>query len=282
MSMTTSLEHGSLSHPEHTILLHDVLHQLQQRINKEQFDTWFRGFGLARVDGTEAVFSVPNGFLRDWITRNYLDHVKSAVDAVAPRPTLRVSVAVAGTEVAGNDIEEPLDDVPARAENGRCAATPRLAREPVRDSELIAAPVEPVLPVDSCAVDSRSAAKDRSPVGSLRGDCPLNESYTFDEFIVGPCNRLAHATGLAIAANPGRAYNPFFVHGRVGLGKTHLLQAICHAILRSHPSSRVVYLSCEEFTNRFIDNLQNRSLPVFRDYHRSADVLVIEDVYFIS
>jgi len=100
--------------------------------------------------------------------------------------------------------------------------------------------------------------------------------------MVGPCNRLAHAAALAIGANPGRAYNPFFVHGKVGLGKTHLLQAICHTIVRAQPNCRVLYLSCEEFTNRFIDSIQNRTLSQFREYHRSADMLVIDDVEFLA
>ncbi len=112
--------------------------------------------------------------------------------------------------------------------------------------------------------------------------CELNRNYTFDQFVVGPCNRLSHAAALAVGDNPGRAYNPLFVHGNVGLGKTHLLQAICHEIRRKDENSRVLYLSCEDFTNRFINAIQNNRLDDFRNLHRTADVLVIDDIQFLA
>lgn len=111
---------------------------------------------------------------------------------------------------------------------------------------------------------------------------PLNPNYTFDRFVVGPCNRLAHASALAIGENPGHAYNPLFVHGNVGLGKTHLLQAICHTVLRRDPNARVLYMSCEDFTNSYIQAIQAHQIDNFRDYHRGADVLVIDDVQFLA
>ncbi|MDA0372142.1 MAG: chromosomal replication initiator protein DnaA [Planctomycetota bacterium] len=110
----------------------------------------------------------------------------------------------------------------------------------------------------------------------------LNRSYTFDQFVVGPCNRLSHAAALAVAENPGRAYNPLFIHGNVGLGKTHLLQAICHEIRRKNERARVLYLSCEEFTNRFIHAIQSGRLDEFRELHRSVDVLVVDDIQFLA
>jgi chromosomal replication initiator protein len=110
----------------------------------------------------------------------------------------------------------------------------------------------------------------------------LNPNYTFDRFVVGPCNRLAHASALAIGENPGCAYNPLFLHGNVGLGKSHLLQAICHTVLRRDPKARVLYLSCEDFTNAFIQAIQSHSLDQFRETYRTADVLVIDDVQFLA
>ncbi|MFO1054215.1 MAG: chromosomal replication initiator protein DnaA [Planctomycetota bacterium] len=110
----------------------------------------------------------------------------------------------------------------------------------------------------------------------------LNRNYTFDQFVVGPCNRLSHAAALAVGDNPGHAYNPLFVHGNVGLGKTHLLQAICHETRRKDENARVLYLSCEEFTNRFINAIQNGRLDSFRNDHRTADVLVIDDIQFLA
>jgi len=110
----------------------------------------------------------------------------------------------------------------------------------------------------------------------------LNHHYTFDQFVVGPSNRLAHAAALAISENPGRAYNPLFIHGNVGLGKTHLLQAICHTVLRRQPEACVLYLNCEGFTNRFIKSVQVGDLDSFRDHHRNVDVLVIDDIQFLA
>jgi chromosomal replication initiator protein len=124
---------------------------------------------------------------------------------------------------------------------------------------------------------SPTAAAARRPGGSQ-----CNPNYTFDKFVVGSCNRLAHASALATAENPGCAYNPLFIHGNVGLGKSHLLQAICHAVLRRDPNARVVYMSCEDFTNSFIQAIQTHQLDAFRSYYRGADVLVIDDVQFLA
>ena len=113
-------------------------------------------------------------------------------------------------------------------------------------------------------------------------DSKLNDRYTFEEFVVGKSNHLAHAAAFAVSQGPGTAFNPLFISGGVGLGKTHLLQATCHAIRRSTPSARVLYISCEDFTNRYIAAIRNNRFDEFRAYHRSADVLVIDDVEFLA
>ena len=110
----------------------------------------------------------------------------------------------------------------------------------------------------------------------------LNSDYTFDHFVTGPCNRLAHAASLAVAEEPGRAYNPFFIHGPVGLGKTHLLQSICHAIHAAHADATVLYISCETFINHFIEAVEEGALHQFRYRYRHADVLVIDDIQFLA
>ena len=110
----------------------------------------------------------------------------------------------------------------------------------------------------------------------------LNPDYTFDHFVTGPCNRLAHAAALAIADDPGRAYNPFFVYGAVGLGKTHLLQAICHAIRDHRPETACHYISCETFINHFIEAVEHGALHQFRYRYRHVSVLVIDDIQFLA
>ena len=110
----------------------------------------------------------------------------------------------------------------------------------------------------------------------------LLPDYTFDSFVVGPSNRLAHASALAVAENPGNAYNPFFVHGGVGLGKTHLLQAICQELLRRRPSTRLVYISCGTFIDLFHDCLRAGRMQDFRHRFRGVDTLLIDDIHFLS
>jgi chromosomal replication initiator protein len=110
----------------------------------------------------------------------------------------------------------------------------------------------------------------------------LSPDYAFEHFVVGPENRLAHAAAMAVAEKPGRAYNPFFIHGGVGLGKTHLLQAICQAMLRRAPRTRIVYISCNTFMDLFHDAVRAGRMSDFRSRFRTADVLVIDDIHFLS
>jgi chromosomal replication initiator protein len=110
----------------------------------------------------------------------------------------------------------------------------------------------------------------------------LNPDYTFDTFVTGPCNRLPHAACIAVAENPGQAYNPLFIHGGVGLGKTHLLQAVCQTVLDKQPTSRILYLSCDSFINQFILAVETGDMHQFRNRYRHVDVLVIDDIHFLT
>ncbi|WP_432362787.1 chromosomal replication initiator protein DnaA [Sporosarcina sp. UB5] len=110
----------------------------------------------------------------------------------------------------------------------------------------------------------------------------LNPKYTFDTFVIGSGNRFAHAASLAVAEAPAKSYNPLFIYGGVGLGKTHLMHAIGHYILEQDPSSKVVYLSSEKFTNEFINSIMNNKAGDFRNQYRNVDVLLIDDIQFIA
>ena len=110
----------------------------------------------------------------------------------------------------------------------------------------------------------------------------LSPDYCFDGFVVGPGNRLAHAASLAVTSKLGRAYNPFFIHGSVGLGKTHLLQAICQATLRNQPSARILYISCNTFMDAFHESVKAGRMSEFRLRFRNVDLLVIDDIHFLS
>lgn len=125
---------------------------------------------------------------------------------------------------------------------------------------------------------------DGEPVsfGGDRSTIHLNPDYQFEHFVAGPSNQLAHASCVAAGENPGGAYNPLFIHGAVGLGKTHLLQAVCHQILEDAPASRITYLSCETFINHFVEAIERGALDTFRYRYRHADALVIDDMQFLS
>jgi chromosomal replication initiator protein len=110
----------------------------------------------------------------------------------------------------------------------------------------------------------------------------LNKEYRFESFIVGPCNRLAHAASLAVAESPGHAYNPLFIHASPGLGKTHLLHAVCLSLIEKQRSLKIVYLPCEAFMNHFISTIKTGDWEAFRRHYRDIDVLAIDDIHFLT
>lgn len=111
---------------------------------------------------------------------------------------------------------------------------------------------------------------------------PLNPDYVFDNFVTGPCNRLPHAAAVAVSEKPGNAYNPLFIHGGVGLGKTHLLQAVCQKLLERQDDARILYLSCDSFINQFITAVETGDMNQFRFRYRNVDMLVIDDIHFLA
>ncbi len=131
----------------------------------------------------------------------------------------------------------------------------------------------------SAAAFSREASKS---VPAYRPDIYLNPKYTFDSFVVGPSNRFAHAASSAVAESPARAYNPLFIYGGVGLGKTHLMQAVGHYILQKNSAAKLTYTSSERFTNQLISAIQNRTTMRFREKYRNVDILLIDDIQFIA
>ena len=110
----------------------------------------------------------------------------------------------------------------------------------------------------------------------------LNRNYTFDDFVIGPGNRFAHAAAVAVSDSPARQYNPLFIYGPTGLGKTHLLQAIAHEMSRRHPNFKILFISSEKFTNQLITAIQTKTTPQFRSKYRTLDLLLIDDVHFIA
>ena len=253
--------------PSASTMQHQVLSQLLAKVRREQFETWFRSMRLQRCDDREMEFSVTSQFVRDWIQKNHAQTLREVATADggrrAPVLTLRPEDGWDSLKVMGLE------------------ATVRPGET---DGQRTGPEALPAGDIASMRLDGASAVGAERAAGPLEQRRPLNlnPNYVFDKFVVGPCNRLAHAAALAVSENPGSAYSPFFIHGNVGLGKTHLLQAICHTITKRNPASRVLYLSCEDFTNTFINAIQSGSLENFRNLHRHVDVLVIDDVQFLA
>ncbi len=140
----------------------------------------------------------------------------------------------------------------------------------------------PVLFVRNGEHAAATSTRTHPALGTICDDVVISPDHSFENFVVGPDNRLAHAAALAVANAPGQAYNPLFIHGGVGLGKTHLLQAVCQQVLNESPDVTILYVSCERFTSLFIDSVQNGQCGAFRHRFRDLDVLVIDDIHFLA
>jgi chromosomal replication initiator protein len=316
LSTTTRIGHsvGWSSQKHLPDLQHSILNQLLAKVRREQFETWFRSLRISRVDDQEMEFSVTSQFVRDWILKNHMQTLKevASTDGCARNvqltlrtedgwdslATLGIDATVrpavihsAGVHSAG--VHSAGAELAAGAAEGDTtnANTVSVVAGGDMPTTTVGGPNRmPGWTVDNPRNEPRTADHRLQPigvgginlVGRTASSLQLNPNYTFDKFVVGPCNRLAHASALAIGENPGSAYNPMFIHGNVGLGKTHLLQAICHTVTRRDPSMRVLYLSCEDFTNTFIKAIQSGSLDEFRNIHRKVDILVIDDVQFLA
>ncbi len=147
--------------------------------------------------------------------------------------------------------------------------------------ELVDEPVVPGVKKDEPKKDKLFGIFTRAPQGSAK-EIGLNSRYTFESFVEGPSNRFALAASTAVSDSPAKAYNPLFIYGGVGLGKTHLMHAIGQRVLSKSPKSKILYISSEEFTNQLIGAIQNRTTPAFREKYRHVDVLLIDDIHFIA
>lgn len=152
-----------------------------------------------------------------------------------------------------------------------------------REIQILALQSEEVEPVEPPAEETpakRTSARERAAASAAQSG--LNPRYTFESFIVGANNQFAYAASQAVAQSPATTYNPLFIYGGSGLGKTHLLQAVGHHVLASKKSARVIYLTSEQFTNEFIDAIQHGALFKFRKKYRQADILMIDDIQFLA
>ena len=224
---------------------------------EDVFQMWFEPLVCLETTPDSITIGVPNDFAQIWISDNYLDLITQRLRLNAGR---MVSVTLRKTDASRTA-------TPAPGRNGPSAEAPATVHlNGAANARAKAAPHRRTLRYD-----------ERGPAAGT-----LNPRNTFDTFVVGSNNQMAHAAAMAVAAAPAQAYNPLFLYGDTGLGKTHLMHAIGHTILKNNPDARVAYLSTEKFTNEFIQALQENSLTKFRQRYRHADVLLLDDVQFLA
>ncbi len=219
---------------------------LKTKVSKDTFDRWFGGLVLCNLSDTSLTLAAPNEIHQLWIETNYLPVLQELIsERFEGARTLKIVVS---------------------DENGEA---------PSEEEE---AAVEVVKPKPTPSAQINGTAK---PTKADRKS-GLNPTYQFNNFVVGPNSQFAHAASLAVADAPSVRYNPLFIHGGSGLGKTHLMQAIGNKILGERDRASILYLTCETFTNEFIDAIQRGQLTKFRAKYRKAEILLIDDVQFLG
>ncbi len=227
--------------------LHEIwqrtLAELSKGLNKPSFETWFNLTKPISFENSCLVIEVPNDFTKEWFETRYRDQIIQALREITAEEH-KVSFVIASEFQDNKSTSSPDEQFNQYA-------------------------------------DFNSSIKEDSQLKN-KYISTFNPRYTFDTFVVGACNRLSHAASLAVAESPARAYNPLFIYGGVGLGKTHLLHAIGQYSLINHEFNRVFYFSSEKFTNEFINSIRDNKTLDFRNKYRNMDILLIDDVQFLA
>jgi chromosomal replication initiator protein len=222
-----------------------IVERLREDISDDTYSRWFKDIELIALSDKEMTLQVPSPIYQLWIESNYMGLLRSAILIILGRER--------GVHFTFGNPEGIAESAAPSSEKKKGKATPP--------------------PVEN---------EDEDEPATKAGMQGLNGRNTFDCFVVGATNQYAHAACLAVANQPGKTYNPLFIHGGVGLGKTHLMQAIGHQILGKKKGAKVSYVTSERFTNDFIDAIQNNTLMKFRKRYRYVDVLLIDDIQFLA
>lgn len=220
-----------------------VLERLQLQLSRPTFETWIKTATVEQLSEDSLVICTPNPFARNWIQKYYIKTIADVVHDILGR-SIDIHVTVRQNGEASSNGDTPDVMWP--------------------------------LPTDAPSAEELTLSSHRLK------QTDLNPKYIFSRFVVGSTNRMAHAASLAVAESPGREFNPLFLCGGVGLGKTHLMQAIGHYRLENHPDSKVFYVSTEQFTNDLIAAIRKDSMQTFREHYRAVDVLLVDDIQFIE
>ena len=245
-----------------------ALRDLQEKVSSYNFESWFQKISLHHRDGQTVHLAVGDEFLKAWIEDNYLDLIEDALEATGQGPfEVHLDVASAYDSPA----KEPIEIAPVEA-----AEEAKAARSAVLADDTGA----PSLPSSGLQLVEESGGED---LRQKMLEAGLNPRHDFDEFVVGPSNQFVHAACSAVADNPAKSYNPLFIFGGVGLGKTHLLHAVGIEAIKRNPQARVVNLSSEDFMNQLITSLRQKDMNSFRtQFRNNCDVLLIDDIQFIA
>jgi len=251
---------------------------LKQFFSEDVFKMWFEPLHCVELGEDTITLGVPNDFAAIWIQENYLDLIAKHLGMAYGRELsviLKKSTPPTTTAAARgqSDMASLLDGQSNARGSSEAVSGGRMGNDHASNNTVF----------DREGRASNDGAP-RVAVGAARraAEATLNPRNTFDTLVVGANNQMAHAAAMAVAQAPAQAYNPLFLYGDTGLGKTHLMHAIGHAILQNRPDARVVYLSTERFTNEFIQALQENSLTKFRQRYRRASVLLLDDVQFLA
>jgi chromosomal replication initiator protein len=232
-----------------------VLARIETKVNRHSFYTWFKPTMCVRDAGDRLTIAVPNGLFRDWLVKHYAGLMDDAL----------ADVGRAGTSLSFVTQDDLIEAPRATGAAAAAAAEiPTISRPP---------------DVNSATPPAADEIFEPDPAVNPAG---LNPRYKFDTFVVGPSNQFAHAACRAVAEAPARSYNPLFIYGGVGLGKTHLMHAIGHYMLSHGRNLRLTYVSSERFMNEMINALRYERILEFRERYRSIDALLVDDVQFLS
>ena len=234
------------------------LEYIQNNVNDNIFNTWFKPINPVRLEEDVLTIQVPSLFFYEWLEEHYVDLLHKTIKReLGSRGRLEYNIIVDNT--TGKSKEPYTINIPTAGAK--------------RDNPDINVPVS-VKGINPFAIPG---------IRKVKIDSNLNPSYTFENYVEGDCNRLARAAGMAVASEPAEtSFNPLFMYGGVGLGKTHLGMAIGNKTKELHPRKTVLYVSSEKFTNQFIDSLKNNSVNDFLHIYQLIDVLIMDDVQFLS
>lgn len=235
-----------------------VLGELELSVSKANFLTWLLNTYILSLEGPRVTIAVPNFFYKDYVEKKYHPAILKALGRVTENQVKEVVYKI----VAG---APPARTVPQKT--------------PVNTEGISISTGSTPLSTPAAEPPPSGLSEEQLARVSQAG---LNTRYSFDCFVVGKRTELAHAACQAIAQKPGSVYNPLFIYGGVGLGKTHLMQAVGHFVLKEWPNRRVLYTTCETFTNEYVDAVKQGTAKEFQNKFRSVDVLLIDDIQFIA